>query len=334
MVGAVPHLNELQDKFGAEGLTILGVTKEGKKQTETWIESKGARYAYAYDKGGKLGSELGVRGIPAAFLLDATGRVVWEGHPVRLTEEVVRPYLEAALPIPLWDWPKQVSSAKTAFSKHRTGEALEKLTDAAESGDEVIVALKDAVAKIIDGNLAALEELVEAANYLAAEELAASIEDECGRLPAGEKAAAIRKRLDGDKEAQHIIKGQKKVQKLRTVGDLESENRKGDHQTPRGTRRGLRGNGCCARCSGLHQRARPRNRRIEMIPARQHGACRVVLNCARRGDPLERVWDSTRGSPCIQGHELSAIKEAQAKSHGPVATVDPAFNRWGERRGL
>jgi hypothetical protein len=40
------------------------VTGEGKKDTEPWIESKGAKYAYAYDKGGAFARWFGVGGIP------------------------------------------------------------------------------------------------------------------------------------------------------------------------------------------------------------------------------------------------------------------------------
>lgn len=49
------------------------MTHESKSDTEPWIESKGAKYAYAYDKGGKFQSQLGVGGIPHAFLVDPTG---------------------------------------------------------------------------------------------------------------------------------------------------------------------------------------------------------------------------------------------------------------------
>ena len=51
---SVPHLNELHAKFEAKGLSIIGVTSESAAETVPWVEGKGAKYPYAYDKGDKL----------------------------------------------------------------------------------------------------------------------------------------------------------------------------------------------------------------------------------------------------------------------------------------
>ena len=72
----MPHLNELAEKYEPEGLTVLGVTLEGKAPTEKWITEKGVKYGYAYDKGGKFQRAMGVAGIPHSILLDATGKIV------------------------------------------------------------------------------------------------------------------------------------------------------------------------------------------------------------------------------------------------------------------
>ena len=68
---------------------MVGVTSEGESQTEPWVESKGARYAYAYDRGGKLSRALGVTGIPNAVLVDPSGTILWQGNPGSLTNELV-----------------------------------------------------------------------------------------------------------------------------------------------------------------------------------------------------------------------------------------------------
>ena len=48
----MPHLNELDEQYRDKGLTVLALTSEGAKRTEAWIEAKGAKFAYAYDRGG------------------------------------------------------------------------------------------------------------------------------------------------------------------------------------------------------------------------------------------------------------------------------------------
>ena len=100
------HLNELQDTYGNRGLTVLGVTSEGAGSTEPWIDEKGARYAYAYDKGGQLSRWFGVSGIPHAALVDPMGEVVWTGHPGKLDSKLVEQSLAGALAKPVWAWPK------------------------------------------------------------------------------------------------------------------------------------------------------------------------------------------------------------------------------------
>src|SRR5262245_44923612 len=98
---SVPHLNELQDSLGGKGLTIIVVTDEGESDTVKWIAAKKVKYAYAYDKGGKLKRFFGVQGIPHAVLVDATGTVVWDGHPASLDPATIEKALGGALPKPM-----------------------------------------------------------------------------------------------------------------------------------------------------------------------------------------------------------------------------------------
>ena len=76
----MPHLNELDEKYRDKGLTVLALTSEGVDRTEAWIKAKGAEFAYAYDRGG-LARQLGVRGIPASFLVGSDGKIV-SGAPL------------------------------------------------------------------------------------------------------------------------------------------------------------------------------------------------------------------------------------------------------------
>ncbi len=53
------------------------MTDEPAKDTEAFVAATEMKYAYAYDKGGKLANWAGVSGIPHAILLNAAGKVVW-----------------------------------------------------------------------------------------------------------------------------------------------------------------------------------------------------------------------------------------------------------------
>ena len=114
-------MNELNEQFESKGLTIIGVTGEGKGDTEKWVESKGAEYPYGYDKGGKIRSYFGVTGIPHAVLIDPTGTIVWRGNPGGLSNATIEASLGGALAEPLWKWPdaaKKVRQALQACINH------------------------------------------------------------------------------------------------------------------------------------------------------------------------------------------------------------------------
>ena len=87
------HLNELQEKYGEQGLTVLSGTSEGAKKTERWVERNGYEPAYAYDKKSTLARYFGVRGIPDAVLVDGLGNVVYRGHPARVTDSMLEGWL-------------------------------------------------------------------------------------------------------------------------------------------------------------------------------------------------------------------------------------------------
>lgn len=85
----IPHLNEIADRNRSRGLVVIGVSNEDESVVRPFMASSGQRYTIALDPGGKLFRDFQVRGIPHAVLADKTGRVVWSGHPARLTDEII-----------------------------------------------------------------------------------------------------------------------------------------------------------------------------------------------------------------------------------------------------
>ena len=82
----IPHLNELYKKFHAKGLEAVGITKEEEAVVKAFQKDLPMDYPVGIDKSGTISSSFGVRGIPHAMLVDKSGKIVWEGHPMKLQE--------------------------------------------------------------------------------------------------------------------------------------------------------------------------------------------------------------------------------------------------------
>jgi hypothetical protein len=208
----------MQEEFGSKGFSVLAVTSEGTKLTEEWIEKKGARYAYAYDKAGKLGNYFGVRGIPHSVLVDATGTVVWRGHPGMLDETIVSSAIEGALKTPMWEWGADARGVRKSIMRGDLGKALEEAHSV-----ESVPDLAAQVQALIARRMAGLESRNEAGDFLAAAELADELKGALAGLPEGQRAAELAASIAADPEAQRVIKGQRKVAKIRESDPTSSK---------------------------------------------------------------------------------------------------------------
>lgn len=83
---SIPHLNRIHQTFGPRGLIVLGVTREPRNTVVDFQREVPMDYSVALDPQGTLTQRLGVRGIPAAFLVNRLGEIVWQGHPMQLTD--------------------------------------------------------------------------------------------------------------------------------------------------------------------------------------------------------------------------------------------------------
>jgi len=92
---AVGHLNALLEKFGPQGLVILAITDEDRETVEAFAKGSPMKYAVGLDAGRRTTDAYGIEGIPSSFLIDATGKVVWEGHPLMLEDEQIKALLAA-----------------------------------------------------------------------------------------------------------------------------------------------------------------------------------------------------------------------------------------------
>ena len=91
---SIPHLTKLQKDFAERGVVVVGVTRPDQRNTlegvEKFVAEKGDTMGYkvAFDGDGKTFDAYmkasGSTGIPTAFVVDKSGKLVWIGHPMRL----------------------------------------------------------------------------------------------------------------------------------------------------------------------------------------------------------------------------------------------------------
>ncbi len=91
---SIPHLNEVFAKYKDRGLMVIGVTDEDDATVRKFRKSVPMDYHVAIDNGGQLSEKMGISGIPHAFLVNKAGEIVWEGHPVDLTDADIEKILE------------------------------------------------------------------------------------------------------------------------------------------------------------------------------------------------------------------------------------------------
>jgi thiol-disulfide isomerase/thioredoxin len=72
-----PWMNEMQQKYGAAGFTVVGVNVDKRRpDAEKFLQQTPATFTIVYDPAGKTPEAYGVKGMPSSYLVDASGKVV------------------------------------------------------------------------------------------------------------------------------------------------------------------------------------------------------------------------------------------------------------------
>lgn len=90
---SIPHLNEIYAKYKARGLVVVGVTDEDRPTVEAFFKKIPMNYTVAIDPNGSLAQGFGIDAIPHAMLVNKAGKIVWEGHPMALTDSAIESIL-------------------------------------------------------------------------------------------------------------------------------------------------------------------------------------------------------------------------------------------------
>jgi thiol-disulfide isomerase/thioredoxin len=83
----VPHMNEIAAVYMPQGLSIVSVSDEESATIRNFMQQYGMEYPVARANG--VLRMYGRDTIPSAWLIDANGIVMWEGHPASLNSSII-----------------------------------------------------------------------------------------------------------------------------------------------------------------------------------------------------------------------------------------------------
>jgi thiol-disulfide isomerase/thioredoxin len=92
----VPKMEETYAKYKGQGLNIVAVTKVTRQSTDEkvneFIKEHKLSFPIGKEQNGSLSERFAVQGIPAAAVVK-DGKVVWRGHPARVTDEMIQKWI-------------------------------------------------------------------------------------------------------------------------------------------------------------------------------------------------------------------------------------------------
>ena len=89
-VGAIPHLNELADKFKDQPVQFIAVTDEDEKVIAPFLKRKPIHAWIGLDTDKSMFKAYGVSGIPHTVVVNKKGKIVAITHPTSLTENILK----------------------------------------------------------------------------------------------------------------------------------------------------------------------------------------------------------------------------------------------------
>lgn len=73
-----PWMNQLQQRFGGEGLQVVAINVDEKRENAAAFLSKvPAQFTVAYDPAGAIAKAYGIKGMPSSALIGRDGQLLW-----------------------------------------------------------------------------------------------------------------------------------------------------------------------------------------------------------------------------------------------------------------
>jgi thiol-disulfide isomerase/thioredoxin len=94
-----PWMNEMQARYGNQGLQIVGVNVDAKSDdARSFLAATPARFVIAFDPNGTAPRTYGVKGMPSSVLIGPDGKVLYEHSGFRAADrEALESRIKAAL---------------------------------------------------------------------------------------------------------------------------------------------------------------------------------------------------------------------------------------------
>lgn len=181
---------------------------------ESHIEKKGIAYPIAKLKGETAKTIYGVKGFPSSYLVDPTGRVIWQGHPGNLDTAELEKALESAAfvaPVEGDDYKKLNKS----IGAQDFGDALDDIGKglAKNGDDEGLLAAKASIEGLLKRKLEAAEQAIEGGDFGLAMATYGELETLFKGHDAAKDAKASAKELSKNPDAKTELEAWKKMAK-------------------------------------------------------------------------------------------------------------------------
>ncbi len=99
-VYAISHLCTIQEKFRDQGVVLVGVSAENADIVSAFVDKAGNKINYVVAADANQATSkayieaFGLEGIPHSFVVDKSGAIVWEGHPLSGLDGVLTKVLD------------------------------------------------------------------------------------------------------------------------------------------------------------------------------------------------------------------------------------------------
>lgn len=120
-IAAIPHWNELVDKFDGRDIRFISVSDEDRETVERFIRRRPIKGTIALDTDRSVFKQYGIWAVPTTVILDRQGEAIAVTDPASLTEEVLNDILQGS-PI---DLPDQSTQDRVAHGPPSEDEKLE-----------------------------------------------------------------------------------------------------------------------------------------------------------------------------------------------------------------
>ena len=97
-VGAIPHPNELAEKFKDKPVRFISVTDEKQSVIRKFLKKKKMRSWIGLDTDKSIHKAYGILGIPRTFLVDRNGKIAADTNPHQVTEKALNEMLKGNPP--------------------------------------------------------------------------------------------------------------------------------------------------------------------------------------------------------------------------------------------